>query len=216
MSILETLEISFAADLAGVTRQLDGLSVQLRGISGQALAMQGSMRSAGERLSAGLNAGFLSGAAGARSAGYQMSSGFASGIRSGRSAITSAVSSVVNSALKRMRSLLSIHSPSKVTLGFGEYFGDGFARGISGSVSSVVRAADGLGSAAVSGLRTASLPEMNASGDVSAQIQSAVDHALGNVNLVVPLTVDGMKLGEASIRGINAVTKSAGRVLLNI
>lgn len=216
MSIIETLEISFSANLAGVTAQLDGLSAQLRGISSQALALQGPMRSAGERLAAGLNSGFLSGTAGARSAGRQLSSGFASGIRSGKSGIISAVSSVVNSALSRMRSLLSIHSPSKVTQAFGEYFGDGFARGISGSVSSVARVADGLGSAAVTGLRFCALPEMNPQSDVSSLVQSAVDRALDNVNLVVPLTVDGMKLGEASIRGINAVTKSAGRVLLNI
>ena len=47
-------------------------------------------------------------------------------------------------------------------------------------------------------------------------VQSAVDSALGNVQLTIPLNVDGMKLGEASIRGINAVTRSAGSVLLNI
>ena len=47
-------------------------------------------------------------------------------------------------------------------------------------------------------------------------VQTAVERALGGMQLTVPLNVDGMKLGEASIRGINAVTRSAGRVLLNI
>ena len=45
--------------------------------------------------------------------------------------------------------------------------------------------------------------------------QSA-EKALENVNLTIPIHVDGMKLGEASIRGINAVTRSAGRLLLNL
>ena len=54
-------------------------------------------------------------------------------------------------------------------------------------------------------------------GEVSEQgTGTAVQRALGGVNLTVPLYVDGMKLGEASIRGINAVTRSAGRVLLEI
>ena len=45
---------------------------------------------------------------------------------------------------------------------------------------------------------------------------AAVDAALERMNITIPLNVDGMKLGEASIRGINAVTRSAGKVLLNI
>lgn len=186
MSVLETLEICFTANLSPVTAQLNGLAGQLRGLSGQTKA-----------------------------AGYQFSAGFASGIRSGRSVITSAVSSVVNSAMSRMRSLLAIHSPSKVTQGIGGYFGEGFAKGIAGSAALVSGAAQGLGASALVGLNAASLPEA-ASQDVSALVQSAVDRALGGVQLTVPLMVDGMKLGEASIRGINAVTKSAGRVLLNI
>ena len=85
------------------------------------------------------------------------------------------------------------------------------AQGIGGS------AADALGGAAMTGLQSASLPEMDARGDgVAEMVRGAVNSALGNVQLTIPLNVDGMKLGEASIRGINAVTRSAGRVLLNI
>lgn len=209
MSVLETLEICFTANLSSVTSQLDGLASQLRGLSGQVLATAGSMRSAGSTLASQLASGFRSGLPAAKSAGSQLASGFASGIRSGRSVITSAVSSVVNSALSRMRSLLAIHSPSKITRGFGEYFSEGFARGIAGSVSMANRAADRLSGEALAGLSSA-LP-----GDFGAE-SSPVGRALDGLSLTVPLYVDGMKLGEASIRGINAVTKSAGRVLLNI
>ena len=51
---------------------------------------------------------------------------------------------------------------------------------------------------------------------VIASVDAAVQSALGGMEITIPLNVDGMKLGEASIRGINAVTKSAGRLLLTI
>lgn len=209
MSVLETLEICFSANMTAVTSQLNGLSAQLRGLSGQALAAGGSMRSAGSSLAAQLAGGFRSGLPAARSAGAQLSAGFASGVRSGGSVISAAVSSVVNSALSRMRSLLAIHSPSKVTMGFGGYFSEGFAEGIAGSASLAERAADTLSGTALSGL-TSSLP------DAFGAETSPAGRAAENIRLTVPLYVDGMKLGEASIRGINAVTKSAGKVLLNI
>ena len=69
-----------------------------------------------------------------------------------------------------------------------------------------------LGGSALGGL--SAMPDVE--GGMAARVQSAVESALGGVELVVPLNVDGMKLGEASIRGINAVTKSTGKVLLNI
>ena len=86
------------------------------------------------------------------------------------------------------------------------------ASGIMGSVSMAERAAARLSGSALGGL--SAMPDVE--GGMAARVQSAVESALGGIELVVPLNVDGMKLGEASIRGINAVTKSAGRVLLNI
>ena len=63
-------------------------------------------------------------------------------------------------------------------------------------------------------IRSSALPEeVRASGGVGAAAASAVAESL---NITVPLNVDGIKLGEASIRGINAVTRSAGRMLLEI
>ena len=50
----------------------------------------------------------------------------------------------------------------------------------------------------------------------AAPVSDAVNAALGDLNITIPLNVDGIKLGEASIRGINAVTRNAGRLLLNI
>ena len=55
---------------------------------------------------------FDGGAASARSSGRALSNGFAAGIRDGGGAVNSAVNAIVNSATRRIRSLLSIHSPS--------------------------------------------------------------------------------------------------------
>lgn len=260
LSVLDTLEICFSANLSGVDAQLEGLSGQLRGLSGAALETAGAMRPVGDRmvsalrsaltaglpgvrqdgdrliaslrsaLTAGLPAirreggsaaaqfasGARGGVAGASSAGLALSKGLAAGIRSGKGAVGSAVASVVNAALSRMRSLLAIHSPSKVTRGFGEHFGEGFALGIDATAQRVYSAAENLGGGAVAGLDAPALPRIQPGGDMGRIVESAVARALGDMNVVIPLNVDGMKLGEASIRGINAVTKSAGRVLLNI
>ena len=62
----------------------------------------------------------------------------------------------------------------------------------------------------------AHIPAAEDGGGIPGMVQRAVSDALGDVNLVVPLHVDGIKLGEASIRGINRVTRSAGRLMLEI
>ena len=259
MSVLETLEICFEANLSGVTKQLDGLGAQLSGVSAQAMAAAASFRPVGAAMSAQLAGGIESGRAGviaqgaaavsglltalgagaagaasegksaaqgyaqavkggvpgAQSAGRQLSAGMAAGVRSGKSAVTSAVSAVVNAALSKMRSMLQIHSPSKVARGLGAYFGEGFADGITGSAALAQTAAGSLGGAALAGLPA--VPEAEApSAGMRSALEGAVLNALGGVEITIPLSVDGMKLGEASIRGINAVTRSAGRLLLNI
>ena len=276
MSVLDTLEICFTANLDGVDAQLEGLIGRLDGLSGAIRGAGDDMSGAGGALMSGLQSGmaaglpalrslataigaetavrlgaaqpvarsqgmamviafsggvglgaqgaadaarsvslaadFGGGAANAKSAGYALSAGFAAGIRSGSGAVGAAVSAIVSAATSRIRSLLAIHSPSKVAEGFSAYFGEGFALGVDGSVSEVARAADALAGAAVGAISAPALP-----GEVSEQgTETAVQRALGGVNLTVPLYVDGMKLGEASIRGINAVTRSAGRVLLEI
>lgn len=230
MSVLETLEICFQANLKNVDAELDRLGDMLSNSAGVGAAEEAGRRmsdlfASGVRSGAGTasdasrdvaaSADFSGGAAQARSAGRQLANGFAAGVRDRNGAVQAAVSSMVNAATRKIRSLLAIHSPSKVAEGFGAYFGEGFALGIGGSVSGVERAAGALGDAAVTGLGSAELPEFGASCSETS-VQAAVDRALANVQLTVPIHVDGMKLGEASIRGINAVTKSAGKLLLNI
>lgn len=165
-----------------------------------------------------MSAKFDGGAGAAKNAGQMLSEGFAAGIKSRSGAVNAAASAMVAAATRKIRSMLSIHSPSKVAQGFGAFFGEGFALGISGSVDGVERAAGALANGAGAGLRSARLPDVGdaAGASMDRMVQSAVERALGGVQVTVPLNVDGIKLGEASIRGINAVTRSAGRVLLNL
>jgi len=228
MSMLETLEICFQANLSHVDSELDRLSglladaarsggAETAGRELSRLFAQGVGAGAGDAAAASArvagSADFSGGTARARSAGRQLANGFAAGIRDRNGAVQAAVSSMVSAATRKIRSLLDIHSPSKVAEGFGAYFGEGFALGVEGSVSGVEQAVDGLGRAAVSGLGGMEIP---AGQSVEQAAQAAVERALGGVQLTIPINVDGVKLGEASIRGINAVTKSAGRLLLNI
>lgn len=152
----------------------------------------------------------------AYNAGANLSTGFANGISSKLESVRSSVSKLVGAAVAKIREKLDIHSPSKVTFGIGEYFGEGFANGISASVQSAARSAASLSDRAASALNVHTEAFAQQDNGVSLMVRSAVNDALGNTNLVIPLNVDGVKLGEASIRGINRAMRSAGKVLLEI
>jgi len=53
-------------------------------------------------------------------------------------------------------------------------------------------------------------------GGMEEKIGRAVEKAVGEKNLSVVINVDGMRLGEAAIRGINQVTKATGKMQLEI
>lgn len=152
----------------------------------------------------------------AYNAGANLSTGFANGISSKLESVRSSVSKLVGAAVAKIKEKLDIHSPSKVTFGIGEYFGEGFAGGISASVQNAARSAASLSDRAASALNLHTEAFAQQDNGVSLLVRSAVNDALGNTNLVIPLNVDGVKLGEASIRGINRAMRSAGKVLLEI
>jgi len=154
----------------------------------------------------------------ATNAGASLTQGFANGIASKLSAVTKSVGKVVSSAVSKIKNALNIHSPSKVTYELGSFFGEGFSGGILASVHAVQASASALSGSALSGLSAGgdALRTAREGGGISGMMRSAVDEALGSTSLVIPLNVDGVKLGEASIRGINRVTRAAGRVLLEI
>lgn len=160
------------------------------------------------------NAGAL---AAAHSAGAALGQGFANGIAGKYGTVMSAVNRIVNAAISRIRSALSIHSPSKVSFELGGFFGEGFADGIYASIRRTEESVAALSVGAQTALSVqAAEPAQESVTGLAGMMRSAVNDALDGTNIVIPLHVDGMKLGEASIQGINRVTRSMGRVMLEI
>ena len=225
---LDTLEICFQANMTGITAQLNSLVSQLSAFSSHASSAGYRMaQSLAQGLTSGmpltvsardalLNAASFSGTnavSEAFSAGAALSQGLANGILSKKSAVISASRSVSNAAANAMRSTLNIHSPSKVSRALGADFSQGFSLGIGNAMEDVRKRASGLASAAAAGLSAAAvtLPEISSSDGIGSLHPTAQD-----VHLTIHINVDGMRLGEASIRGINAVTRATGKLLLNI
>lgn len=190
--------------------------------AGNALVRQFSSALSGGTAQASLAARSVSAAAkfsnsgavsAARSAGAALGQGFANGISSKYGAVMQAANRIANAAVSRIRSALSIHSPSRVSFQLGGWFGEGFAGGVLDSLDQVERSAAALSQGASNFLarQSALLPEIE--GASAALGGRAIPQ---DMNITIPMYVDGMKLGEASIRGINQVTRSAGKVLLEI
>lgn len=183
------------------------------------LSGSGLARGAAQQLCAAAKINSSGAAAAAHSAGAAVGQGFANGISGKYGAVMAAANRIANAAVSRIRSALSIHSPSKVTYGLGSFFGEGFAEGVCDSIHMAEESAAALSAGAAQSLRRNAGGEENswsAGEGLPNLVRAAVAEAMGGTEIVIPLNVDGMKLGEASIRGINLVTRSAGRVLLEI
>lgn len=184
------------------------------GVSGGASLASGAARS----VAAAAKFSNASAVSAARGAGAALGQGFANGISGKYGAVMAAANRIANAAVQRIRSALRIHSPSKLSFELGGFFGEGFAEGVRASIGSVEAGAQALSSGASVALRGGGEPpaiHMDAGG-LGGIVRAAVAEALGGTEITIPLHVDGVKLGEASIRGINQVTRSAGRVLLEI
>lgn len=79
----------------------------------------------------------------ASEAGKNISYGLAAGLRSGTAAAVVAARNMVNLVNSVIKSTAKIHSPSKVTTEYGEFYGQGFGLGIKKSMPSVVKSTMG-------------------------------------------------------------------------
>jgi len=84
------------------------------------------------------------------SVGKAIADGIADGISNGATAITNAAKQAAKSAYDAAMSSLQAASPSKLMMKVGGYFSEGFAEGISGSISDVITATNRMTDAAVS------------------------------------------------------------------
>ena len=142
----------------------------------------------------------------AESAGKNLSKGFESGLLSYLDKIKNAAAKLAKAAIDKLKSLLKIASPSKVTFAMGGFFAEGFAGGIMNSASMARDSARMLANGAVTALNAGNM-HLGGEASLSGMVRAAV---------TIPLNVDGIRLGEASIRGINRVTRASGRLMLEI
>lgn len=96
-----------------------------------------------------------SGAAGARAAGTQISAGFAAGMNAYLSQIEAAASRMVAAANKAITAKAKIHSPSKVTEGYGKDYVAGFVKAIKKNTKSAANAARTLAQTTLAAMKQA-------------------------------------------------------------
>lgn len=93
----------------------------------------------------------------------------------------------------------------------GAQFSEGFALGVLDGQARAAMTAGSLAQAASGAISAAPMPQAQ-----DGELIAAVERALGNLTVVAPIQVDGVRLGEAAISGINAVRRATGRQMLEI
>lgn len=142
----------------------------------------------GTQTSAALKVGESS----AYSAGAFISQGFANGMRSMLGVIRSAASQMAAAADKAIRAKAKIHSPSKVSTESGEFFGEGWVKGVLSKVKDALAAAEELVSmpkVATPDLAMAYSGELSADYDYYRKSEYVIE---------VPLSVDGKEFARAT------------------
>ena len=165
--------------------------------TGFSSGVKSGMNTAKSAASAGVKAvtsKLKSGGGAARTAGTMISRGFAAGMRSCLGQIRSAANEMVKAANKAIKAKAKIHSPSRVTMAFGEYYGEGYELGILGMVRDAKRAAEKLIS-----VPTASVPTLAMA--YEGGLSSEYDYYRQNdYTIEVPLTVDGREVARATAK----------------
>jgi hypothetical protein len=85
--------------------------------------------------------------------GSNTAGGFVRGVQSQAGAAAAAAASVAQAAIAQLAAVPKIASPSKVTMGLGQFFGQGFTIGITGSIPAAAAAATAMASAATRALQ---------------------------------------------------------------
>jgi hypothetical protein len=90
--------------------------------------------------------------------GDQILAGIAGGINRNMWQISEAAGNISDTAIRKLKQLLDIHSPSKVMAEIGGYVAEGFADGINDSLSEVEEAGEALANAVMDGYNGAIEP----------------------------------------------------------
>lgn len=167
--------------------------------------------------------GFVSGIPGQLKAiGGQMIDGLVSGLTAAGHKVLDYVQSLINKIPKKIREIMGIASPSKVTYELGEYIGQGLADGIASKTAATETAAQKMVDKVKAKLKTvkdamASLSDSVAAsftGDLfGASVTAAVADADGNVTSPAQSAAQNFIASLTSTSGTLAALKAAFRTL---
>ena len=168
-------------------------------IADQAMSsLVGAIKSGGSRATASARSAASSivsalrhAAPGATSAGRYIGMGLANGMASQLGRVRSVAAQLASAAERAIRAKARIHSPSKVSQALGEYWGTGYALGISSMVQSTCKAAE----------RLVTVPTLAAGPDLSyhGNLEQDFDYCRNaQYTIQVPVTVDGREFARAT------------------
>lgn len=168
-------------------------------IADQAMnSLVGAIKSGGSRATASARSAASSivstlrhAAPGATSAGRYIGMGLANGMASQLGRVRSVAAQLASAAERAIRAKARIHSPSKVSQALGEYWGTGYALGISSMVQSTRKAAE----------RLVTVPTLAAGPDLSyhGNLEQDFDYYRNaQYTIQVPVTVDGREFARAT------------------
>lgn len=132
-----------------------------------------------------------SGRSGAYSAGANISKGFAAGMKSCLGTVRTVAAQLAKEAEKAIKAKAKIHSPSRVTMALGEYWGEGFANGISDMYRSVQAVSEKLVS-----IPTIATPDfaMSYGGELSSDYNYTGN---SEFSFTIPFAIDGREFARA-------------------
>jgi hypothetical protein len=138
-----------------------------------------------------VNTKLRSGRSGAYNAGAYISKGFAAGMKSCLGSIRSAATQIAAQAEKAIKAKAKIHSPSRVTMALGEYFGEGFANGIESMYRAVSRVSESMVS-----IPAIATPDMGLSYNGTLSEDYSYTNG-GEYKFVIPFSIDGREFARA-------------------
>lgn len=188
--IIDTLQVVFTADAGQLTSQLAQISAQLMSLDQLAAQACAGLAALGSALDFGMGEARED----AFAAGSAVGAAFASGIRSAKNSVIAAAKALSAAAVTALNPVAAASAPDG---------GDGG--------TPAATAPDAIPAYAPAVYAAAFTPDMLAPAETAATRANAP-----GMNVVVPINLDGVKLGEACIKAMDMVSGMTGRTRLSI
>ena len=159
--------------------------------SGEAKAAGGKLGSSGASGAKGKSGSF-------KSAGSFLGQGLVDGVRGMAGSVMAAAAGLASAAATKIKSVLKIHSPSRVTRGLGSYTGQGFVLGLKDQYASVQGMSDRIANAAIPDVNKNALAN-NING-INKRMQAGISGTLNsNISLNQPAQIN-LNLGGSNYK----------------